>query len=418
VDEASRLTSALILGQLLMSSFARISDTREEKRRPFFVYIDEAQAVATRDLAIWLHESCKAAISLCLASQSLSEYTDELTRSAVLTAGTLVVFRVSGAEDAKTLAPSFDRKPEPPEIRAPVADVVAHLLRHGHSHEAVSRFTRSLMALQALIRQVAAYPYEVVLGRAALHLSHLLDGQRYVNDVLVEAMRSGRSQICIPPLAILVLGGATDRSCVEVLSSHMKSRAFNHYVLEGFTQSAVTFGQPGFRSEEGLDRFLAGYTRPGFFRRLLGLPRQAPPYVTAFIRFLRNFREVLEILAKQPLTVATGESPTEFRPRSFADAENQIANEISQLDRFTARVRTFTGEYVIKTRPAPRGITGPALTVRLHAIQERMVDEGLLRPVQDVMKEVAERHERLRAPASRRSGGGRMLRTSEPTPQD
>jgi hypothetical protein len=45
----------------------------------------------------------------------------------------------------------------------------------------------------------------------------------------------------------------------------------------------------------------------------------------ACLRMLRSLRAVLTILSKEPLLVDTGESPPAFRPRSFADAENQVA---------------------------------------------------------------------------------------------
>jgi energy-coupling factor transporter ATP-binding protein EcfA2 len=409
-EQASQLVGATILGQLLMASFSRMGAASCPE---FHVFADEWQNLVTSDVATWIHEARKGHCVLHLANQSLSQLSP-VNQQAALSAGALVVFRVGAGEDAKTLAQSLDHTPAP-EIRAPVSDVVGHLLRRGHSHAAVSQFiTEYLRPLEAFIRKVGVYQHEFAFGCTVIHPSHLIDGQRLVNDVLVEAMRTGRGDGFIPPLALLTLGGATDERITHVFSDHIKRKALNNYVVEGFYQSANTFGRPGFRTEQALQRFLASYTKPGLLGRLFGIPRQVPDSVRAFVRLLRSLGEVQEILSQQPVLVETGESPAVYRPHSFADAAAAAANCLSQMDNYTARVKTLSGEHFIKTSPAPQGVSSEALTARLHAVKERMFERGLCRrDARDVEKEVAERHEALRGPGADRP---RRRRDAEPPP--
>jgi hypothetical protein len=409
-EEASRLIAATIFGQLLMASFSRMgADYCPE----FHVYADEWQVMVTSDVATWIHEARKGRVVLHLANQSLSQLSP-LNQQAALSAGALVVFRVGAGEDAKTLAQSFEHTPTP-EIRAPVSDVVGHLLRRGHSHAAVSQFiTDYLRPLEAFIRKVGVYQHEFAFGCTIIHHSHLIDGQRLVNDVLVEAMRTGRGDGFIPPLALLTLGGVADSRSTYVFKNYIRISVSEGYVVKGFYSSADAFGRPGFRTEQGLARFLASYTRPGLLRRLFGLSRKAPDSVVAFVRLLRSLREAMEILSTQPILVDTGEQPQHYSPRSFADAAAGLANNLSRMDNFTARVKTLSGEHLIRTHPAPEGVSGIALAARLHAVKERMLELAYCRGAREVEKEVEERHEELRRPVADRP---RRRHVAEAPPQ-
>jgi hypothetical protein len=100
--------SALLLGSLVLStlSLAALSRADSDKRRPFFIYVDEFQSFTTLMLANMLPELRKYGVGLTIANQHLAQIEPEI-RSAVLgNAGTLVSFRV-GAEDAPYLAREF-----------------------------------------------------------------------------------------------------------------------------------------------------------------------------------------------------------------------------------------------------------------------------------------------------------------------
>src|ERR687896_535767 len=146
-EEASRLIGAVIIGKILLAAFSR-ADIPEENRRPFNLYCDEFQRFATSDFATLISEARKFRIATTLSHQALAQV-DESNRTAAAAAGNLIVFRVSG-EDAKALANSFDTTPtreiigEEP-IRAPVSDVIAHLVRRGHTDPRIAKFAVSYL---------------------------------------------------------------------------------------------------------------------------------------------------------------------------------------------------------------------------------------------------------------------------------
>src|SRR5918999_838798 len=143
-EEASRLIGAVIIGKLLLAAFSRV-DIAEENRRQFNLYCDEFQRFATSDFATLISEARKFRIATTLSHQNLGQL-DQANSTAAAAAGNLIVFRVSG-EDAKALANSFDTTPtreiivEEP-IRAPVSNVINHLVTRGHNDTRVARFAQ------------------------------------------------------------------------------------------------------------------------------------------------------------------------------------------------------------------------------------------------------------------------------------
>jgi len=146
-EEASSLIGAVLIGQILMAAFSR-KDTPEDERRPFMLYCDEYQRFATADFATLLAEARKYKIITTISNQTL-EQLDDANQAAALQTGTLVTFRVSG-NDSLILRRSYDASP-PPEpdgmepLRVPVANVITHLVRHGHSDPRVAQFSQSYL---------------------------------------------------------------------------------------------------------------------------------------------------------------------------------------------------------------------------------------------------------------------------------
>ncbi len=106
---------ASLLGSLLLSTLAfsglQRTDTAEEHRRDFYVYLDEFHTFSTLTLATMLSELRKYRINLILAHQYLAQLEPEIRDAVLGNAGTLVSFRV-GASDApliaRELAPKFE----------------------------------------------------------------------------------------------------------------------------------------------------------------------------------------------------------------------------------------------------------------------------------------------------------------------
>ena len=116
-EDNSRLLGALLITKLQLAAMSRV-DIPEEKRRDFFLYVDEFQNFATESFVNIMSEARKYRLSLTLANQYIAQL-EEMTptgkstkvRDAIFgNIGTLIVFRV-GAEDAeyleKELIPEF-----------------------------------------------------------------------------------------------------------------------------------------------------------------------------------------------------------------------------------------------------------------------------------------------------------------------
>jgi hypothetical protein len=110
---------ATILGSLLVSSLSLAAlsraDVPEEKRRPFFVYLDEFHTFSTLSLATMLSELRKYKVGMVLANQYLGQLNPRVRDAVIANAGTLIAFRL-GAQDARFLAPEFAPVFEPEDL--------------------------------------------------------------------------------------------------------------------------------------------------------------------------------------------------------------------------------------------------------------------------------------------------------------
>lgn len=104
-EDSSSLLGGLLVTTIGLAGFSR-ADLAEEKRRPFYVYIDEFQTFTTLALANMLSELRKHGVGLVLAHQYLDQLETEIRNAVLGNAGTLIVFRV-GAKDAGFLAREF-----------------------------------------------------------------------------------------------------------------------------------------------------------------------------------------------------------------------------------------------------------------------------------------------------------------------
>jgi CxxC-x17-CxxC domain-containing protein len=104
-EDNSRLLGALLITKLQLAAMSRV-DVPEEKRRDFFLYVDEFQNFATESFTNILSEARKYRLSLILGHQYITQM-EESVRDAVFgNMGTIVSFRV-GAEDAEYLEKEF-----------------------------------------------------------------------------------------------------------------------------------------------------------------------------------------------------------------------------------------------------------------------------------------------------------------------
>ena len=104
-EDNCALLGAMLVTKIQLAALGR-ADVPEEKRKSFYLYVDEVHNFFTLSFAGILSEARKYGLAMVLAHQYLDQL-DEKMRAAILgNVGTLISFRV-GAEDAKYLAREF-----------------------------------------------------------------------------------------------------------------------------------------------------------------------------------------------------------------------------------------------------------------------------------------------------------------------
>lgn len=109
-EDNSALLGAMIISRLQLAAMSRV-DIPEDKRRDFFMYVDEFQNFATDSFASILSEARKYHLSLTLAHQYIGQLVtndgNTKVRDAVFgNVGTIITFRV-GAADGEFLEKEF-----------------------------------------------------------------------------------------------------------------------------------------------------------------------------------------------------------------------------------------------------------------------------------------------------------------------
>jgi hypothetical protein len=104
-EETSRLLGGLLITKFQLSAMSRV-DVPEEKRKDFYLYIDEFQNFATESFINILSEARKYHLSLILAHQYLDQVPEEIVKAIFGNVGTFIVFRL-GANDAEIFNKEF-----------------------------------------------------------------------------------------------------------------------------------------------------------------------------------------------------------------------------------------------------------------------------------------------------------------------
>ncbi len=104
-EDNSLLLGALLITKLQLAAMSRV-DIPEEKRKDFFLYVDEFQNFATESFVNILSEARKYRLSLILGHQYISQMEEKVRDAVFGNVGTIISFRV-GAEDAEYLEKEF-----------------------------------------------------------------------------------------------------------------------------------------------------------------------------------------------------------------------------------------------------------------------------------------------------------------------
>ncbi len=102
----SHLLGMVIVGKILMAALSRV-DMPEEKRKDFYLYIDEFQNVTTDSISQILSEARKYHLNLIIAHQFIGQLSEEISKAVFGNVGSLCSFRV-GPEDAEFLEKQFE----------------------------------------------------------------------------------------------------------------------------------------------------------------------------------------------------------------------------------------------------------------------------------------------------------------------
>jgi hypothetical protein len=95
----------MIITKIYQAAMAR-ADTRQEKRKDFYFYVDEFQNFATDTFAEILSEARKYRLCLTIAHQYVGQLNEEIRKTVFGNVGSMISFRV-GAEDAAILAEEY-----------------------------------------------------------------------------------------------------------------------------------------------------------------------------------------------------------------------------------------------------------------------------------------------------------------------
>ena len=109
-EDSSSLLGGLLVTTIGLAAFSR-ADVLPERRRPFYVYIDEFQSFTTIALVNMFSELRKYRVAFTVAHQYLHQLEPEIRHAVLGNAGTLISFRV-GAEDAPYIVQEFQERYE------------------------------------------------------------------------------------------------------------------------------------------------------------------------------------------------------------------------------------------------------------------------------------------------------------------
>ncbi len=132
-----------------------------------------------------------------------------------------------------------------------------------------------------------------------------------------------------------------------------------------------------------------------------------------FLGFIQDLKDVMEALADEPIMVGSGlyrprpRKQIHYLPharetlthpqRPYADIRNEIANELSSLPNFTARIRITvegqTVEHTIKMLEPEKGLYGKPLQERIARIQAQNRRDGYTRARAAIEAEILQRQQ-------------------------
>lgn len=105
-EDNAALLGSMVITKIQLASMGR-ADIPEERRKDFYLYVDEFQNFATESFAVILSEARKYHLNLIITHQYIAQMPEVVSSAVFGNVGTIVAFRV-GAADAGSLAREFE----------------------------------------------------------------------------------------------------------------------------------------------------------------------------------------------------------------------------------------------------------------------------------------------------------------------
>jgi hypothetical protein len=105
-EDNAGILGALIITKIQLAAMSR-ANVALDKRRGFYLYVDEFQNFATESFSVILSEARKYGLYLTVANQYVAQMSDEVKDAVFGNVGSMICFRV-GADDATYLAKYFE----------------------------------------------------------------------------------------------------------------------------------------------------------------------------------------------------------------------------------------------------------------------------------------------------------------------
>ncbi len=102
----SSLLGLIMVGKILLAALSRVDTPDENKRRDFYLYIDEFQNVTTKSIATILSEARKYRLDLTITHQFIGQLEEDIKKAVFGNVGTMCSFRI-GADDAEYMEKQF-----------------------------------------------------------------------------------------------------------------------------------------------------------------------------------------------------------------------------------------------------------------------------------------------------------------------
>jgi len=210
-SDIANFLGSLILSAVYNAGMSR-EDTPEEKRQPFFVYVDEAYRYTTKSIPEVLQSLRKFKVFMTLASQYLTQYRRDIQDAITQTCETIVSFRV-GEDTAKTLAKFY------PKTYG--YQTLMNLPRHLFFVSTPFQGNREYQVLQTLDYQIGPNNPEVVIRHSLERYGRQVDVDELLGQVKNQSAQRAFLDWAVTPaewvilLTIRLNGGSMDEVALQ-----------------------------------------------------------------------------------------------------------------------------------------------------------------------------------------------------------